>query len=50
MFPRYQKMMSSLLACLRSRGVKVILITVEQHDDIKHLGDIFLCCACNPAL
>ena len=45
MFPRYQKMMSSLLACLRSRGVKVILITVEQRDDIKHLGDIFLCCS-----
>lgn len=45
MFPRYQKMMSSLLTCLRSRGVKVILITVEQYDDIKHLGDIFLCCS-----
>lgn len=45
MFPRYQKMMSSLLSWCKSRGVTIIMITSEHYDDIRHLGDIFLCCS-----
>lgn len=45
LFPRYQKMMSSLLAWMKSRGVIIILITTDSYNSIKHLGDIFLTCS-----
>lgn len=44
MFPRYQKMISNLLSWMKSKGVKVILITTPPYDTIQHLGDVFLCC------
>lgn len=45
MFPRYQKMISNLLSWMKSKGVKVILITTPPYDTIRHLGDVFLCCS-----
>lgn len=43
-FPRYQKMMLNLLAWMKAKGVKIILITTFSYESIKHLGDVFLCC------
>lgn len=45
LFPRYQKTVANLISWMKSRGVKIILVTTKPYDTIKHLGDIFLCCS-----
>ena len=45
LFPRYSKAATNILRWLRSRGVRVILITSMNHDAIQAYGDVILPCA-----
>lgn len=49
LFPRYSKAATNILHWLRSRGVKVILITALNYEAIQSYGDIILPCAIRSA-
>ena len=45
LFPRYSKTATNILRWLRSRGVKVILITSMNYTAVQSCGDVILPCA-----
>lgn len=45
MFPRYSKLSMTILTWLKEAGVKIILITSDDHAAVKNYGDIILPCA-----